>query len=746
MRVVLAESGAVLSPGQPVLVAVEVTNDLEVIDGVSATIPDRTGLTWTANPAVLPLFPDGVGRIAVELDVSATFPAGTHKIPIELRSAVGGQAPTVRTLSLTVPELPDGTIAVDPPVRGGRRRASYTVRFVNTGNARLEVALGGTDPSRGARTTFTRPVLRVSPGGSAASTMEVSGKRRWFGAELSHQVTVLGTAGELERDTKAVFRQRPMVPRGLRTVAALGAIVAVWAAIFVVVLGHVLSKDPLTKQVPASFYAPVSTKASKAKLASLGGGAVGLAAAGASAPAGAVPKSGVVIGVGGTISGTVEAASTGAGIGRINVEALEAGPRGLTTVASAATSSNGHYAIEGLLPGSYKLLFAAQGFRSVWYPAATSASAARAVTVDALDVTAHVDAVVAGSPGTITGTVGTGQTPSPPVTVTVQPEQGSTSQPLPTVRTNAAGSYTIRNLPTPGQYDLSFSAKGYQVASSTDQLSGGETLVANTVSLGASAGSISGVVSAGGSDLGGVSITAQANGQTYTSATPTTGPVGRFSFASLPSPATYLLTFSKAGYGTRVVGVDLGPGQDLTTLAVVMDGGAGQISGVVSSSTGAPLGGATVTVDGGSTAVSTQSLTAGTVGAYSLSGLATPGTYTLTFSVPGYESQTVAVPLASSGSASAVDVRLPPALGTIGGTVTSTTGVPLTGVDVTATDGTTVTTTKTTSQPAGGFLLSGLAPGSYSVTFSFVGYGEQTFLVSLPPGGSRSVQAQLAAG
>ena len=55
----------------------------------------------------------------------------------------------------------------------------------------------------------------------------------------------------------------------------------------------------------------------------------------------------------------------------------------------------------------------------------------------------------------------------------------------------------------------------------------------------------------GTTPLGGVTITAKANGKTVTSATPTTGAVGQFTIRNLPTPATYLLTFTLSGYGPR---------------------------------------------------------------------------------------------------------------------------------------------------------------------------------------------------
>ena len=62
-----------------------------------------------------------------------------------------------------------------------------------------------------------------------------------------------------------------------------------------------------------------------------------------------------------------------------------------------------------------------------------------------------------------------------------------------------------------------------------------------------------------------------------------------------------------------------------------------------------------MTVNGGP---STQTLTGGQVGLYQISGLPTPGDYTLSFSLAGFASETVAVPLVSNGSATGVNVTL----------------------------------------------------------------------------------------
>ena len=247
----------------------------------------------------------------------------------------------------------------------------------------------------------------------------------------------------------------------------------------------------------------------------------------------------------------------------------------------------------------------------------------------------------------------------------------------------------------------------------------------------------------GTTPLGGVTISANANGKTVTSATPTTGSVGQFTIPNLTTPATYLLTFTLPGFGTQTQAVQLGPGQDVTNLAIILVGGAGQVSGTASAPSGAPLGGVTVTVNGNGP--STETLTGGSVGSYLLSGLATPGAYTLTFSLAGYVSQTVGVTLASSGSATAVNVTLPLSNGSITGTVSSPSSTPLVGVAVSVTDGATVRTTTTASTPPGGFALTGLPPETYSVTFSATGYVSQTAEVPLAPGGSPTLNIVLVA-
>jgi len=750
MRVLLRDGTVTVTPGQPVVVTIEVTNTLSAIDGVSARVIGPEGVTCTSEPALLPLFPDTTGIVTMVVSFPTTLAAGPYQAEVQVFSAVQPDQPGSVPLEVVILPKVGVELTVVPPVRAGRHRATFTVMCDNTGNTVLDVALAASDPNRAIRSKFQPPLLLVGPGESAASQYSIKARRHFLGGEISHAIKILGSAPDLEVEAQARFRQSPVIPRGVRTILVLGLILAAWACAFLFGLNKAFSSDPLTKAVPPSFYAAAKV--------SPGGNALGLIAGVSSdaAPAGAVPKQGVVEGVGGTISGSVLAASTDQGIGRITIQAWRDSTTGPTVAASAATAADGTYSLIGLLPDDYRLEFSALGFNTLWYPATTSEAAATPVTVNAMGLTSAQTVTVTGMPGSITGTVNTGTATPVPVTVSVLPELGTNSPKPPKVTTNSSGQYFVPNLPTPGTYDLSFSANGYQPGSDVETLDGGDARIANTVVLTAAGAEIDGVVTNGTNPLGGVAITATANGQTTTSATPTTGAIGHFSLTNLASPATYVLTFTKAGFGTKTISVQLTPGQPDNSLTVALAAGTGTVSGLVSglpypcaTCAVGPLPGVTVTVNGGSAPVTTQTLTAGgSTGDYLISGLATPGNYTLTFSGSGYTSETLSVALSAGGSESGANVTLPLSVGVISGTVYSNANNPPTllgGVTVTVSNGnpadvrTTVTApseshTPEPANPEANFAIPALPAGGYSVTFSLSGYTSQTLFINVPAG------------
>lgn len=754
------------TPGTPVVVAadqparvwIDVTNDSNVIEGVLADVEVPEGMTARVFEPEGPLFlfPDRKGPIGVELQVGRTFTAGADGDParavlVHLHSShgraggdAGGLCPPV-AVPYTVPPAPAGDLQVEPAVRAGRHRARYVVTCHNAGNVPLDLALSATDPERSFAVTFAPSVLSVEPGRTGRTELQVRRRRRLRGGETSHQITVAGTSADLQVDTKAVFRHKPLMPTGVRTALVLATLVVGWAAIILVALHFALNKNPLAVEAPASFYASASPAAlHAAEHSALGGINFDLASANGSTPKGAVPKTGIVVGVGGTISGTVDARSTGAGVGDITVQAVQGGQ----VVASAATAADGSYSVDGLMPGAYLLELSAPGYPSLWYGGRSGAGVPRGraapVQVDAQATTAGIDVVVQGLPGTITGTVVTGMAPAPPVTVQLEALQGNTTTPIRTVQAHG-GHYTLAGIPTPGLYQLLFTATGYHFADDQEQLAGGAHDVANTVTLSAAAGGIQGQVTAAGRPLGGVAITAKGDGRTYRTTTPTQGAVGQYVLVGLPSPATYLLSFSEAGYGTVTEAERLGPGQQLT-LDASLAGGAGTIAGRVTSAGGAPLGDVAVTVTGGGTTVTTQTFSdqQTDAGQYDVTGLTTPGTYLLTFSAPGYVSQTIQVALTAGQAVSGKDVTLQTSAATIvGDVVDASTGLPLGGVKVELTNGVTTQATTSATGPPGKFAFTGLAAGSYTLTFTLAGYAPATYVVTVSSGGTATVTAQL---
>lgn len=731
MRVVADTLKLVAIPGSVVVLDLSVTNTSELIDGISARIigldPDQV----ISQPALLSLFPDADGHLVLRVAVPVTFPAGRHPLTVELLSSIPDTRPHHVDLDLVVEPRPQLACSLRPPVRRARRRSRHLVECRNTGNVELDLVLTAIDPERLLRTEFSSPALKVEPGTTGSVMLTVRGRRRLFGSDLDRPVAVTAAddTQHVQEAVTAVLRQRPLVPRGVLTVAVLAIIIGLWAGAFLLGLTKVFSGDPLTKAAPASFF----VTANSAQLAASG------TSLGTLAKSGALPA-----GVGGGIAGTVTAASTGTGTGRIVVEALRVGRNGLVPVSSAATQSDGSYLLLGLLPGRYYLRFSAPGFTTSWYPSAATQARAKLVEAFAQSVTRKADTNVIGLPASIRGTVDAGDAHPRPVTqVTARSLTGSATSPALKVTTKPDGSYVLTGLPAPGTYELGFVTDHYVPSTVIERVGGGQQRSEPTVRLSAGQGIISGTVVAKDprtgkvTGLGGVTVTTSQNGQPISTVTPTQGAVGSFALAGLATPGTYVVSFSVPGFGARSDSFTLTGGQSLPLGSVLLTSGTGTVTGTVTSAQGTPgknqLGGVSVTVGGSATPIATTTVSG--IGSYDLSGLAAPGAYTLTFSLPGYGSQTVPLRLAVGAPRQIVDVILSRAVGSLAGRVYDDAGNGVGGATITVTDGQTVVTTTSTAvgKPAkdGLYEVHDLAPGNYTVTVTHGSDREQTVLVTV---------------
>jgi hypothetical protein len=451
------------------------------------------------------------------------------------------------------------------------------------------------------------------------------------------------------------------------------------------------------------------------------------------------------------VSGTVTAASNHLPAGRILVEALRNTNKGLQVASSAASQTDGSYSLAGLFPTDYLLRFSATGYKTVWYPAAPTQSGAKLVSASTEGVTSGVNIVITGLPASIQGSIDPGDTLTP-VTAQVQATSlvGKVTTPIASTITMAGGTYLLTNLPAPGTYELSFTAPQYQATTVVTTVAGGQKRFQSTVRLSVGNGQIGGVVTDGTKPLGGVAITTTVNGKDVTIGTPTSGTVGSFVIPSLPTPGTYVITFSAPGYGAQTSVVQLGPGQSRSDLNISLAAGVGSVSGVLSDPAGKGLGGATVSVGGAPTVMSSTTLTTGAVGYFSFNALPAPGSYTLTFTLAGYAPTTVPVALSADGAPPRVQVVMATALGRITGVITGPDGHPVAGATVTATDGKQSWQAQSTGAggglPDGGYLLADLVPGTYTVTVSEAGQAQQTALLSVVAGKTVSQSLQLGTG
>jgi len=692
MRAVSAPSALEVPPGGTGTVPLEVRNTGDVIDELTVQVLGVPTGTVEVSPRRVVLFPDATAHVQLTFTLPEDFPAGTHVLSVVLTGRVAGRAPAPLPVELTVPARPRARLTAVPTLVRARRRAAYTVQAANTGNVPLDLALRTLDTDRALTATLTPSTLHVPVGAAATSTVVVHAPRRLLGSDQDRTVRVRtdGATG----DVTLTLRHRPLVGRGVVTVLVLVAILAAWAAAMWFGMRMALGAEPVAKVVAGSFYA-----------ATLGAGGV---------PDGALPKDGAVpAAVGAALAGTVTSAVDGAGVGRLTVDALRRTRDGLVVVSSAATQADGTYTMSGLFPGPYLVRVQADGYTPVWYPAAADDGTARAVQAPAQQTTDGIDLRVEGDAASLTGTVDVGQTPRDvAVEVTATAAWDGADPALTWTTRTQDGTYLFEGLPAPATYALTFAAEGYTATTTTERVLGGQERIATAVRLGAGTGQVAGVVTDGSRPLGGVTVTTTVDGTEVEVGTPTVGDVGRFVLPSLPTPATYVLTFTREGYGTQTLVVDLAAGEQRTDARVVLPAGAGTVAGRVVDGAGAGLGG--VRVSAGGTGGSTTTLTAGDVGAFTLAGVGA-GELTLTFTKDGYTPTTVAVD-ASGGSAGTVTLRH--AVGTVDGRVLRA-GAGVAGMSVQATDGAEVRTTTSAqsgAHGAGTYSLDGLHAGRWTVS------------------------------
>ncbi|MCU1486160.1 MAG: hypothetical protein JWN67_2906 [Actinomycetia bacterium] len=757
MRIEVLTPRLEVTPGSTCEIELEVFNTGDVIDTITSRLVGQELLPVEQRPANLSLFPGTSERVTVSFTLPPDYPAGDHLLPVELVSAVDPDLENAE-ISIAVEVAPVIKAAIDlvPSEMTCGRRARFSAHVANEGNTPLNLSMTGLDPERALSFSFDPVFIRVQPGQHVYVAGRTTGKRPFFGVPLSRQFSIHADGPGVALSTAGRVNQKPWIPRGLITILTLACIIGLWAFVVTAGASLVLNRDKLTKTVPAAFL-------------------VGLQ-----------DFSGAT--VAGSMTGTVTAVNDGSPVERMTVEAYRIRTGRQQLIQSGATGADGTWKLDALIPGKYHIRFAAPGFKDVWYPEAPDAGAGGIVGVKPVTESPGVNVKVEGLPGTISGAVAAGEQAeinglvtvrtvppeadaaaaeggatakaasvetAPTTTTTTTTLPGATASPTGTstdtgskvvamIATAPDGTFSVPNLPTPGSYQLTVSLEGFTDQIVPASLGGGEAQVLNTVQMAAGEGVLGGTVGSGDTPLGGVIVTVAGAGKTFTATTPTSGPVGVWSVTGLPTPATYVVTFSLEGYGTETMALDLAAGETRNDIAVDLVSGTGSVSGKVKDGGGTGLGDVTVTVTGSATPIVTKTLTAGDIGAYTLGGLATPGRYTITFALDGYSPVTRAVTLDETGVAEGFDVTLTRSTGSIAGTITAA-GKAAAGAAITVGDGKVDRATVSADSPAGGYRLDSLPAGAYTVTVELAGYKKRTVLVTVAAGGTITVNVDLVA-
>lgn len=705
LRVELLTPAVQVTVGEPVSATLEIHNTSAVIEQIDVRLLGLMAEEIVQTPAELTLFPEETIRVALDLRFHPTLPAGTHEGLLVVAGRSGASMPAERPLTVEVPRNSQADLRAEPPIRTGGKRGGFELLVENTGNTELDLLLQARDVNRVLDLSLSDRQVDLRVDQTAYVLLIAHGKRPWVGSPVEHTITIEAEGHGLEETTEVRFRQKPRLTAGIITLLTLALIVLLWTLAMLFGVQAALAPADPTKSVPETFMQ--------------GNGLEDLDPAA----------------VGGTVAGTVTAASTGQPVERVTVEAFDA--RG-QLVTATATDDDGSYELAALLPARYRLRLRAPGFEEQWWPGAPTATTAGELVVAATGETEAEASVLTGLPGGIGGQAVAGDGAPAAIDVQVIAIDLLEDEAPILLSADEAGLWSAEGLTAPATYRITYTAAGFAPIEVTQELAAGEQVALNATRLPAAAGAISGTVTdRNGTPLGGVEVTARDGDVEAGTTTPTSGEVGTFAFNDLETPGTYLLTFELDGFASETQGVQLGPGESVAGLTVVLSDATGVITGQASSSDGSPLGGVTVTVSGGGQTLSTDTLTSGAVGSFRLAGLPLPGVYSVSFDIDGFTRETVQVSLGAETPEATANAVLTSSVGRITGQVLDdATGDPIAGAEVEVSDGSTVRQTTSASAPAaqqGRFSIGDLAPGSYTITVTTEDGSTLTVLETLGP-------------
>ncbi|HRE00871.1 MAG TPA: carboxypeptidase-like regulatory domain-containing protein, partial [Ilumatobacteraceae bacterium] len=358
-------------------------------------------------------FADLERGMSLRIDLPTNCLAGEYLVSVQVVSIVDPQRTSEHEFWLTVEPLLAATITMHPSLIVGGSHAVFQASIANVGNVTADVAVNARDATRHFSCLAYPATVSVPAGETHTVEVHTDGKRPWFGDPIARPIDVEAVAasptptvnGDITLPATVTFTQKPRIPRGALTIAILAGIIALWAAVFLLVINALRDTSAPTKLTAVDFAQGGSSEIDLTAMAS-------------------------------SLAGTVTSESTREPLPRITVEAYRVkfdASQELT--GSAGTDDDGAFALESMLPGTYTLRLTADGFEEVWYPASPNQAGAEKVRITKDAPGEGLNVVMVGKPGSMSGQIvapeSQGSATSISLTITQQVTNPVEGAPLP---------------------------------------------------------------------------------------------------------------------------------------------------------------------------------------------------------------------------------------------------------------------------------------------------------------------------
>jgi 5-hydroxyisourate hydrolase-like protein (transthyretin family) len=698
VRVDVTPGRASVGAGLPAVVAITVVNTGEVIGAYRVTVlgVDRSWVELDRDE--VQLFPEAAETVTAVISLPKGVPAGIRRVSIQVTELTPPGAIELVEVEIDVAPESAAHIDLDPVSISGGRSTAFGTLVRNQGNTPLILRLTGTDAEGDVRFEFDPPIVQLEPGAEHAVAGKMRARRPLAGTPRVRAVTVSASGVDPPPQAIGTFIQRPLFTRGALSLLGLLGAVSIFAIVIASALGAVISRSEkdrslllevvqqqtgagagrdvpgsiagsvvdLTSQEPISgvtvgiystddLVRPVVSGATnnegQFRLDGLGAAAYKIQFTSAGFvetwyPNATDPADGDEVevapgeltelgdarlgGVPASVAGTVLGDDPAGAVLTLQLPGTtsDPGPDG-AVIATTVADASGEFAFEGVpSPSTYELAVTKEGFTRE----------AQVLDLSAGEERSGVEILLRLGDGSITGTVSDGNGPIGGVEI-VATDGGSTESRTVSLTQDPLGGYTLRDLPTPATYTLTFSKDGYTSETVQVTLAAEQRGEASVVLQGGS-GSISGKVDlAGAGAAGGVTVSASDGELTVQTTTVSVGAVGTYEIGGLPVPGTYTVTFSRPDLEPQTRQVDLDPfgGRDRPGTDALLRSATATLHGTVFEQVPGKadrgVGGVLVLVTSGDRTYRTITSTT-PAGQFEIGGIV-PGTYTVTFSRTG---------------------------------------------------------------------------------------------------------------